>query len=365
MSLLGDREGDTEEKPRRRRPARIAVVATAFLALLAAVPLGAALYLEHRLSSNISRIPGVFGGLDHRPRHPTGPAADALDVLLIGTDRRPDVPTADSGAAGWTPGARRGDALMLLHLDADRRGASLISIPRDTWVRVPGHGMDRIDAALSLSGPALAVETVEHLTDVRIDHLAVVDWTGFEALVDAVGGIDVAVPETVGGPAREDTWSPGIHHLDGARALGYVGQRYARAKADLDRVARQQVVLRTLMQESLHQEMRTDPRMLYDFLDIVTRHLSIDDEWSTQELLELIVSMRSLRSADLTYLTMPVAGFGAERGRSVVYADRRTARTLWRAVIADRVDAWEARHRPLVPTYASRRSGPERISPRR
>ena len=354
MTLLQDLGGETEELPRRRRRrlTRTLVVVAGCLLALAMVPLGAALYLEHRLSGNVTRIPGVFDGLTHRPDRASGPAGGALNILVIGTDRRSDVPTTgrDARAAEWLPGAQRSDALMLLHLDADRRGASLISIPRDTWVNVPGYGMNKVNAAFSLSGPSLAIQTVEYLTGVRIDHLAVVDWSGFEALIDAVGGIDVTVPETVVDSARGVTWEAGVHRLDGARALAYVGQRYGLARGDLDRVARQQVVLRTLMQESLHQEMRRDPRMLYGFLDIVTRHLSIDDGWSTRDLLELVVSMRDFRSAGLTYLTMPVSGFGTERGQSVVYADRRASRALWGAVIADEVDAWAARHqRRLTP----------------
>ena len=120
----------------------------------------------------------------------------------------------------------------------------------------------------------------------RIDHLAVIDWSGFEALIDAVGGIDVTVPETVTDSARDVTWTAGVHLLDGKQALAYVGQRYGLPHGDLDRVARQQVVLRTLMQDALHQEMRKDPRMLYDFLDTVTKHLSIDSDWSTKDLLD-------------------------------------------------------------------------------
>ncbi|MDF1603462.1 LCP family protein [Nocardioides sp. YIM 152315] len=359
MSLLQDLGGEVEEEapPRRRRRLRRALIGVVVcLTVLAMVPVGAFLYLEHRLSGNVARIPGVFDGLTDRPERPSGPAGDAVNVLVIGTDRRSGVPTtgSDARASSWIPGAQRSDALMILHIDADRRAASIVSIPRDTWVNVPGYGMNKINAAFSFSGPSLAIQTVEYLTDIRIDHLAVIDWAGFEALIDTVGGIDVTVPETVVDSARDVTWTAGVHHLDGADALDYVGQRYGLPNGDLDRVARQQVVLRTLMQESLHQEMRKDPRMLYDFLATVTRHLSIDDEWSTRDMLKLVVSMRSFHTSRLTYLTMPVAGFGTERGQSVVYADRRAARGLWGAVIADEVDDWAGRHQArLTPSVVS------------
>ena len=325
MTLLEDLGGVVESRTprprRRRRGVRALLGALVCLLVLGSIPLGIAIYVQHRLSSNISRIAGVFDGLTDRPARPPGPAGEALNILVLGTDRRSDVATTGSAAraASWIPGAQRSDTVMVLHISADRRSASIVSIPRDTWVLVPGYGMNKINAAFSLSGPSLAIQTVELLTGVRIDHLAVIDWDGFEALVDSVGGIEVTVPETVTDSARDVRWSAGVHHLDGAAALAYVGQRYGLPNGDLDRVARQQVVLRTLLQASLHQEMRTDPRMLYDFLDTVTRHLSVDDDWSTRDLVRLALSMRDFRSGDLTYLTMPVAGFGVERGgQSVV-----------------------------------------------
>jgi LCP family protein required for cell wall assembly len=214
--------------------------------------------------------------------------------------------------------------------------------------------MNKVNAAFSFAGPSLTIATVELLTSVRIDHLAVVDWSGFEALIDAAGGITVDVPATVTDSARDITWTKGEHLLDGEQALDYVRQRHGLPLGDLDRVQRQQVVLRTLMEDSLHQEMRKDPRMLYDFLDTVSQHLSLDSGWSTKELVELVVSMRSFTTANLRYLTMPVAGFGTERAQSVVYAARRQARGLWGAVIADEVEAWAARHQgQLTPSTVS------------
>jgi LCP family protein required for cell wall assembly len=351
MSLFEDLATDSGRGPHRHRHLRRAVIGLLVCcALLALVPAGAVLYLEHRLSGNVERIPGVFDGLEDRPSRPSG---DAVNVLVLGTDRRSDVPTTGTSAraATWIPGAQRSDTLMILHIDSDRRGASLISIPRDTWVNVPGHGMNKINAAFSLAGPSLAIATVETLTGVRIDHLAVVDWSGFEALIDSVGGITVTVPDTVTDSVRGITWTAGQHRLDGRQALDYVAQRHGLPLGDLDRVERQQVVLRTLMQDALHQEMRKDPRLLYDFLDTVSRHLSVDSDWSTREMVALVASMRDFRSAGLVYLTMPVARFGIESGQSVVYADRRPSRGLWGAVIADEVDSWAAAHqRRLTPS---------------
>ena len=352
MSVTPDDDRHTSNHNLRKALIGLLVCCT----LLAAVPAGAILYLEHRLSENITRIPGVFDGLDQRPSRPSGRAGGALNVLVVGTDRRSDVPTtgSDARAASWVPGAQRSDALMILHIAADRRSAAIISIPRDTWVNVPGYGMHKINAAFSYAGPSLTIATVEQLTDVRIDHLAVIDWSGFEALIDAAGGITVTVPATVTDSVRDITWTAGEHRLDGEQALAYVSQRHGLPLGDLDRIQRQQVVLRTLMQDTLHQEMRKDPRMLYDFLDTISQHLSLDSGWSTKELVALVVSMRSFETANLRYLTMPVAGFGTEGAESVVYGARRQARGLWGAVIADEVEAWAARHQGrLTPSTVS------------
>jgi len=316
------------------------------LGLLGVAAGGAALWMQHHLSANIDRVDDVFTGLQDRPARPVGRAGEAVNILVLGTDRRSDVPTtgSDAQAPGWLPGEQRSDTIMVVHIDADRRGASVISIPRDSWVPVPGHESAKINAAFSYAGPGLAVATVEQLTGLRIDHLAVIDWSGFEDLTDAVGGVTVVVPQTVTDTARGITWPAGEYRLDGKQALDYVGQRYGLPGGDLSRVERQQSFLRQLMRDSLHQEMRKDPTLLYDFLDTVTQHLSIDAGWSMRDMARLALSMRNMRSADIRYATAPVAGLGWVGDQSIVRLDQRGNARLWRAVREDRAEAWLDRH---------------------
>lgn len=337
--------------PRRSHSTRNAALGLmACLLALLLLALGLLLYVGHRLSSQVDRIDGVFDGLDDRPARAAGPAGDAVNILVMGTDRRSSVPTTGSAAASapWLPGAQRSDAMMLVHIDADRRGASVISIPRDSWVDVPGYGHAKINAAFSYAGPSLAVATVEELTGVRIDHVAIVDWDGFQQLTDAVGGVEVTIPRTVRDSARNVTWHRGTYLLDGEQALEYVGQRYGLARGDLDRVARQQAYLRSLMEASLHTQMRKDPRMVYDFLDVVTKHLTVDSEWSSWSMARLAMSLRSLRSADIHYLTAPVRSLGWADRQSVVFLDKDVGRELWSAVREDRVVRWTDRYPELV-----------------
>lgn len=321
---------------------RTLVLAAACLFVLGLTALTPVIYLHHQLGQ-IHRINGVFDHLENRPSRPTtGPAAEAMNILLLGTDRRSDVATtgADARSSAWVPGEQRSDTMMLVHVDADRRGITVVSLPRDSWVPVPGYGMAKINAAFSYGGPSLAVQTVEQLTDVRIDHVAVVDWDGFRDLTDAIGGVTVTVPRTVYDSARDITWTAGVHHLDGQQALYYVRQRYGLPGGDLDRVRRQQQVLGLLAQESLG--MRNNPRLVRDFVGLLVRHVSVDDQWSSNAMASLAWSLRHLGGGDVRYLTAPVSGLGWAGDQSVVWLDHAADDRLWRAMRQDRLDRWSA-----------------------
>ncbi|MCD4526679.1 LCP family protein [Nocardioides sp. cx-173] len=328
---------------RSRRRRRTALALLTVLGLVAVVSTASAYYLGRRLVAPIERIDGVFAGLEDRPSKPTtGPAAKAINILLLGTDRRSDEPTTGdlARAAAWVPGAQRSDAMLLVHIDGDREGATVVSLPRDSWVEVPGHGHTKINAAYSYGGPSLAVATVEELTGVRIDHLAVIDWDGIRALTDELGGVTVTVPETVHDSARDVTWTAGEHRLTGQAALDYVGQRFGLPGGDLDRASRQQNFLRTLMVDTLGRLQDSGPWGVYELLGVMTRHLSIDSGWSTKDMARLAWSLRDLDESAVSFLTVPVAGLGWEGPQSVVHLDLVAGRRLWEAVRADRLAPW-------------------------
>lgn len=337
---------DADRRPRRRRhPVRTFLIAMTACIMIPVLTLaGVALYLEHRLTSQIDRIDDVFVGLPNRPAEPVGDAADAVNILLMGTDRRSDEQTTgkNAGATSWIPGAQRSDAIMILHIDADRRGASVISIPRDSWVVVPGHGANKINAAFSFGGPSLAVQTIENVTNIRIDHLAVIDWDGFKQLTDSLGGVTLDIPETVHDRYRDITWTAGRHKMSGKEALDYVGQRAGLPGGDFDRIHRQQYFLRTLLDEILRQEFRKEPTQAYKILDTLTNNLSVDSGWSVGEMRGLVISLRNLRSANIEYLTVPIKGTGMEDRQSVVYLDPFGNDDLWSAVREDGVSDWLA-----------------------
>ena len=335
-----------DEMRKRRRRRRITIMLVA-LGLVAVAATSTAYYLGRQIVAPIDRIDGVFSDLEHRPAKPTsGPGAEAVNILLLGTDRRSDVPTTGdrARAAAWVPGEQRSDAMLLLHIDADRTGATVISLPRDSWVPVPGYGFNKINAAYSYAGASLAVETVEKLTRVRIDHLAVIDWDGIRRLTDALGGVTVTVPESVHDSARNVEWTAGVHRLDGQAALDYVGQRYGLPGGDLDRTRRQQNFLRVLMVDTLRRVSDAGPWEVFRLLRVVTNNLSVDDEWSVKDMARLAWSLRNADESDVAFLTVPVAGLGREGPQSVVHLDLDRGRRLWDAVRADRVSAWLGSH---------------------
>jgi LCP family protein required for cell wall assembly len=320
--------------------------ATCLVVLLAGV-FGAVLYVEHRLTAQVDRIHGAFDGLSHRPVKPdVGTAQAATNILLLGTDRRSDEQTTGTAARApsWLPGLQRSDTIMLVHVSGDRRNVTVVSIPRDAWVPIPGHGHAKVNAAFSWGGPALTVQTVEQLTHVRIDHLAVVDWDGFRRITDALGGVTVDIPRTVYDSARGKLWTNGRHRLDGKAALLYVRQRHGLPGGDLDRIDRQQNLLRLLLTQVLRQQLWADPLQRYRILDAVTSNLSVDAGWTTARMKHLAHQLADLSTRDFYYTTVPVAGTGRVDGQDVVFLDGLQGQSLWRSVNEDRATGWFTAH---------------------
>lgn len=336
-----------DPQPRRRGPRlRTVLIGVGVLLLILAGSIaGGSWLLERHLVSRIGAIPGAFTGLQHRPVKPSS-AAGATNILLVGSDRRSSAPTTGSRATApeWLPGAQRSDTLMLVHVAADRRNVTVVSIPRDSWVRVPGFGMAKVNAAFSYGGPSLLVSTVEHLTGVRVDHLMAVDWDGFRRLTDVLGGVDVEIPHTVYDPARHHTWTAGEHHLDGAQALLYVRQREGLASGDLDRVQRQQNLLRLLLAKVFDTNLWTDPIRHYRMLSAITANLSTDAGWTVHEIEHLARQLSGLPVGAFSFTTAPILGTGRVGAQDVVFLDRSVDRSLWQALNDDHAPAWFAQH---------------------
>jgi LCP family protein required for cell wall assembly len=290
-------------------------------------------YLTNRYAGNIDRVGDVFNGLDQGSRpaeaSPTDPASaggNPITFLLVGSDTRSDL------AAGQLPDARS-DAIMIARFSADQAHAQVISIPRDSWVDIPGYGKSKINAAYAYGGPTLLIQTVEQLTGVRIDHYAAIDFDGLINVTDELGGVDVDVAETTSW--GDYTFTAGSNHLNGDAARWYVGQRYDLPGGDFDRVKRQQNYLRAMFGKLFSQGVFTSPGKLDSVLLTVSSAVAVDDGLSNSDLLSMAYSLRGLTPDTIDFFTAPVLGTGAEGAASVVYLDTTTGARMWQYLNTD------------------------------
>jgi LCP family protein required for cell wall assembly len=233
---LGGRSGGRGDRPRRRRirPLRI-IGLTLVVLLLAAV--GLAIYVD----TSLSRVPALAD-------YPGRPAAGAgTNWLLVGSDSRAGLSEEQKKqlATGDAAGQRT-DTMMLVHIPDNSVRPTLVSLPRDSSVTIPGHGTDRLNAAFPFGGAALLVKTVEGATGLRIDHYMEIGFGGLAGVVDAVGGVNICVQQPISDPKAGLKLNAGCQNLDGAQALGYVRTR-ATPRADLDRVVHQREFLSALL----------------------------------------------------------------------------------------------------------------------
>jgi LCP family protein required for cell wall assembly len=314
------------------------------LAALALLLVGAVMAFGAYLNSRLGDIPRFDSTLNAQQRapQPTGEAAEAQNILLLGTDAGTGETIEDELADGqWSVGAFRSDTIMLVHLPADQSQAYLVSIPRDTFVRIPGEGGQKINAAFSFGGPDLAVRTIEDLTGIYIDHVAMIDWAGFKDLTRAIGGVQVTVAETFTDPRNNRTWEEGTYNLEGQKALQYVRTRYGLEQGDFDRIKRQQNFLRAVMQKTVSRGTLANPIKLTNLMGAVTEATTVDSGWSPGDMRRLALNLRDLGPSDVQYITAPVAGTKDVDGvGNVVTLKKKESRALWRSLRDDDVQAY-------------------------
>ncbi|NJC74287.1 LCP family protein [Planosporangium thailandense] len=343
--------GGNGKRPRRRWR-RVLIITSASLAILVGIALIGGYVLINRVQGNVGRIDNAFAGLDEKQR-PQKPVAtkNSQTFLLLGSDSRDPNATTGSSAKdpSWRPGEQRTDTIMIMHIPADRHSAQVVSVPRDSWVDIPGKGKMKINAAYSLGGPSLLIRTVEQLTQVRIDHFAVVDFAGFTSIIDSLGGIDVQVSEDTTDQVGNH-FHKGINHLNGTQALFYVRQRHGLPGSDFDRVKRQQNLLRAVMAKMSGFDPAKDPIGAFHLMDSLTKAISVDSQLSNSEMRSLAFDVPGIRSGGITYLTAPVKGTGMEGDQSVVYLDPTASPELWNAINNDSVPAYASAHsKDLLP----------------
>ncbi|MEU1708038.1 LCP family protein [Streptomyces sp. NPDC005706] len=284
---------------------------TAFL--MASSGIGWVVYAK--LNGNITADEAAAAELARYERErPTSLVRGAQNILLIGSDTRAGQGNQEYGR---DVGSERSDTTILLHLAADRRSATAVSLPRDLMVDIPGCRradgsrsepvFAMFNRAFQVGGSACSIRTVEKLTDIRVDHHMVVDFSGFKEMVDAVDGVRVCLREPIDDQAAKLRLPAGKVTLDGEQALGYVRARKSLGNgSDTDRIDRQQQFLGALVNKVQSNGVLLNPVKLYPLLDAATSSLTTDPELaSLRGLYQLVRGLRDIPTEHVQFLTVP------------------------------------------------------------
>ncbi|MET7858257.1 LCP family protein [Streptomyces sp. NPDC005318] len=307
---------------RRHRWLRWAALAASLLVLVAA---GGGWWLYRKLDANIRTDTSAAAELrTYEKERPESVVHDAENILLIGSDSR----LGDNRKYGRSYGnSQRSDTTILLHLAADRKSATAMSIPRDLMTEIPScHQADgkptrkqfaQFNWAFQFGGTACTVRTVERMTGIRVDHHMVVDFNGFKDMVDAVHGVEICLKEPVDDPDAHLKLRAGRQTLDGEEALGYVRARKSIGNgSDTDRMDRQQRFLGALVNKVQSNGVLLNPTRLYPVLDAATKSLTTDPGLnSLKDLYELVRSMRDVPTEKVQFLTLPRKPYPADPNR--------------------------------------------------
>jgi LCP family protein required for cell wall assembly len=308
---------------------------------------GAGYVLVNHYEGNITKLSDVFGNRDNAP--PPAPN-HAENYLIVGSDSRGDLKAGEGtqGVGATFVSGQRSDTVILAHLYGGKSSkVQLVSFPRDSVVDIPAYTdakgrrheaqRQRINYAFNEGGPKLLVQTVEQLTNVRIDHYLQVDFDGFQSMVDKLGGVDVCLSR----PAKDHfsgiDLSAGKHHINGAVALSFVRQRHGLQNGDIDRIKRQQQFIGAMVRKVLSAGTLANPLKLNGFLNVATSSLQADEGLNFKQLRSLALRMRNLGAGNVIFSTIPLSDTNAYvRGLgSVVLVDKPAADALFDAIRRD------------------------------
>src|SRR5580693_4350098 len=246
---------------RARKQRTLLTVAAAVSALVLVVSAGAWGFTSY-IAGRLGRISAGTTGT---------PSSGPLNILVAGIDIR----------AGLTPRQEallhvghdisdNSDSLMLVHVPASHAYVQVVSVPRDSWVNIPGHGMNKINAAIGLGGPRLMVQTVSAATGLTINDYVEVNFLGFVKVVDALGGVNICLPFAVNDAYSGLDLPAGVHHVDGITALEFARDRHSFAASDLARIDDQQQLLATILSKAASTGTLSNPFKVRQVISSVT-----------------------------------------------------------------------------------------------
>ena len=318
--------------PRRRRRRvwpRVLIVAAVVLVLALAAAAIYAVTIDRSVTQNITRgvdLPGDTPSPGQTARPTKEPLeTGTLNYVLLGSDSR-DPNNEGNG---------RSDSIMVVHLNAKRNKAYIISFPRDMYVDIPGYGKNKLNAAFAFGGAPLTVRTLENLTGVRMDHVVLVDFEGFIQLTEDLDGVTV-VNKTAFTSHGFD-YPKGKITIKGERALWFVRERHSLPGGDLDRAENQRSVIKAVVEKGLSAGVVSDPATFTKFMGNVAKNLVVDNSLSDDEIRRTAVSLR-LSSKNIELMQAPLSGFGTAEGQSIDIVDQAKLDELSKALKNDKVE---------------------------
>ena len=308
----------------RRRRALLAVCGA--MSVLVLVVSGGAWALTGYINDAIKRVDA--GTTDSGT---TGP----LNILVAGVDPRTGLTHHEEVVLHvGNEVTSNSDTLMLVHVSADRSRVTVVSIPRDSWVNIPGYGMSKINAAYGYGGARLMVQTVEQATGLTVNDYVEVDFLGFVKVIDALGGVNICLPQALNDAYSGLHLSAGVHHVNGITALAYARDRHSFATSDLARIQDQQRLVSSALTEAIHSGLLANPVRLSQLISASLSALTVNQGLNVSALADQI---RGISTRDVAFTTVPLAtvDYQTPTGQVAVQWDAQAAGRLFQALAND------------------------------
>jgi LCP family protein required for cell wall assembly len=267
--------------PPGKRGRRIALTAGLLVVVLIVAMIGSYFWINSKLNRSVA-LPAFSG------------QSAGENWLIVGSDGRDGLTTAQiiQDHVGFDFGTANSDSLMLLHMGSGR--PVLISIPRDSYVPIPGYGDNKINAALGFGGPSLLVKTVENVTGLRINHYMGIGFGGLVSVVDTVGGVRICLPTALSDTTYSGLNLPaGCHNLNGTQALAFVRDRHSFPTSDLQRIQDQRAFLKALLSKATSPSVYLNPFVALPFASTAASSISVDKSASLYDLMQAARALRN------------------------------------------------------------------------
>jgi LCP family protein required for cell wall assembly len=289
-----------------------------------------------RITAAIPRV-DAFAGLENRPKK----ESSAVNYLIVGSDTREglsreEIKRLKVGGTDVAAG-KRSDTMLLIHISKKRDKAAIISIPRDSYALIPEHNnsqgkvipaaYSKINSAYNWGGAPLLIETLESMSDLRIDHYVELNFVGFVRMVDALGGVEICTKKDINDPKSHLTLPAGTHVLDGIDSLKFVRTRVFDGLGDLGRMKRQQEFASAMLRKATSAGVLLNPVKMVDFINSALDSVVTDEGLSQGDLLTLGKQLRNLSASNVRTLTIPLKYYNYNKNGV-------SAAVLWDPVLA-------------------------------